>query len=114
MVGEYFKNDPSLSSASATIKSPWPSTALVPTLFSLPPMTTVGSRPPWANTEATIEVVVVLPCAPAMAMLYFSRISSASISARGITGMDACLAASTSGLSCPTADDVTTTSAPLI
>ena len=37
-------------------------------------------RPP--RTDATMEVVVVLPCMPAMAMPYFSRISSASISAR--------------------------------
>ena len=33
------------------------------------------------------DVVVVLPCAPATAIPYFMRISSASISARGITGM---------------------------
>ncbi len=32
-------------------------------------------------------VVVVLPWVPAMAMPYFMRISSASISARGITGI---------------------------
>ena len=40
-----------------------------PTPFSLPPMTTVGSSPPRAKTEATIEVVVVLPWAPAIATL---------------------------------------------
>ena len=114
MAGENFKKEPSLSSASATMKSPWPSTALVPMLFSLPPMTTVGSRPPSARTEATMEVVVVLPWAPAMATLYFNRMSSASISALGMTGVDFCSAASTSRLSCWTAEDVTTTSAPLI
>ncbi len=41
----------------------------------------------WRSTVATSEVVVVLPCEPAMAMPYFRRISSASISARGITGI---------------------------
>ena len=34
-----------------------------------------------------MEVVVVFPCAPATAMPYFRRMSSASISARGITGI---------------------------
>ncbi len=63
---------------------------------------------------ATIEVVDVFPCAPAMATLYFNRISSASISARGMTGIDAFSAATTSGLSAETAEEVTTTSAPAI
>ena len=47
---------------------------------------TSGSRPPSASTDAMRLVVVVLPCVPAMAMPCFSRISSASISARGTTG----------------------------
>ena len=34
------------------------------------------------STAATIEVVVVLPCMPAIAIPYFNRINSASISAR--------------------------------
>jgi hypothetical protein len=55
-------------------------------------------------------VVVVLPCEPAMATPYLSRISSASISARGMTGIFFCLAASTSGLSFFTALEITTTS----
>ncbi len=55
---------------------------------------------------------MVLPWAPATATLYLSRISSASISARGITGIDACWAARTSGLSPLTAEEITTTSAP--
>ena len=50
-------------------------------------MTTVGSSAAARSTVATSDVVVVLPCEPAMAMPYFTRISSASISARGITGM---------------------------
>ena len=64
MVGESLRKLPSLSSASATRNSPWPSLAFVPRLFSLPPITTVGSMPPAASTVATMEVVVVLPCAP--------------------------------------------------
>ena len=57
-------------------------------LLSFPPITTVGSSSPASSTAATSEVVEVLPWAPATAMLYFRRISSASISARGITGRD--------------------------
>ena len=94
------------------MKSPLPSTAFVPTLISFPPITTVGSRPPLASTAATMEVVVVLPWAPATATLYLRRINSASISARGITGIDKCRAATTSGFWGRTAEEITTTSAP--
>ncbi len=59
-----------------------------------------------------MEVVVVLPCAPATAMPYFRRISSASISARGMTGIFFLCASTTSGLSDLIAEDVTTTCAP--
>ena len=45
-----------------------------------------------------MEVVVVLPCAPAMAMPNFKRINSANISARGITGITFARAARISGL----------------
>jgi len=61
--------------------------------------------------NATIDVVVVLPCAPATAMLKRKRISSASISARGITGIWRRIASSTSGFVAFTADEITTTSA---
>ena len=108
-VGESFRKVPSLSSASATRNSPCPSFALEPRLFSLPPTTAVGSHPAVASTVATIEVVVVLPCVPAMAIPYFIRISSASISARGITGIFRRCASRTSGLSGRTAEEVTTT-----
>src|SRR5213079_633917 len=50
-------------------------------------MTKVGSTPASASTLVTSEVVVVLPCVPAIAMPFFRRISSASITARGTTGM---------------------------
>jgi hypothetical protein len=49
---------------------------------------------------------------PAIAMPCFSRISSASITARGTTGTRFARAASTSGLLADTAVDVTTASAP--
>ena len=60
---------------------------------------TVGSSPPAASTAATIDVVVVLPCIPAMAMPYFRRINSASISARWMTGIWSLRASAISGLS---------------
>ncbi|MBS1172293.1 MAG: hypothetical protein H6R12_1123 [Proteobacteria bacterium] len=75
-------------------------------------MTKVGSRPPSARTLATRLVVVVLPWVPAMAMPRLSRISSASMMARGTTGTRRARAAMTSGLSPFTAVDVTTASAP--
>jgi hypothetical protein len=53
-----------------------------------------------------------LPWVPAIAMPYFSRISSASISARLTTGMPRWRAARISGLSRPTADERTTSSTP--
>ena len=58
-----------------------------------------------------MDVVVVLPWVPAMATPCLSRISSASISARGMTGTAAASAARTSGLSSCTALERTTTSA---
>ena len=75
-------------------------------------MTKVGSRPASASTLVTRLVVVVLPWVPAIAMPCFRRISSASITARGTTGMRRARAAMTSGLSERTAVDVTTASAP--
>ena len=69
------------------MKSPAPSLALAPMVLRRPPTMMVGSKPPASRTRAVIEVVVVLPCEPATAMPYFIRMSSASISARGMTGM---------------------------
>ena len=77
----------------------------------MPPLTTVGSKPPASSSAATIEVVVVLPCVPATATQDFSRISSASISARRTTGMRRSSAAATSGLVRLIAVEVTTTAA---
>ena len=56
-------------------------------------------------------VVVVLPCVPPTATDHFSRISSASISARRTTGISRDRAATTSGLSRFTAVETTTTCA---
>ena len=99
IVGVSRRNEPSLSSASATSRSPAPSRALEPSAAILPPTTTVGSSPAARSTVATSEVVVVLPCEPAIATPYFTRISSASISARVITGMPSARASVSSGLS---------------
>ena len=78
----------------------------------MPPFTTVGSMPPASSSAATIEVVVVLPCVPATATFDFSRISSASISARRTTGRFCARAASSSGLPGLIAEEITTTLAP--
>ena len=111
--GLSLRKDPSLSSASATMTSPSPILALLPILASFPPITMVGSKPPVASTVAIMEVVVVLPWLPDTATDIFIFRSSASISARGMTGMLRRCASSTSGLSALTAVEVTTTSAEL-
>ena len=111
IAGESFRNDRSLSSASTTMYWPRPRRALLPNALSRPPMTAVGSSPARSSISATIDVVVVLPCAPATAMPTRRRISSASISARGMTGTCRARASATSGLSAAIADDTTTTSA---
>ena len=66
IVGVSLRNDPSLSSASATKRSPSPCRAFVPSALTLPPTTTVGSSPAARRTVATSEVVVVFPCEPAI------------------------------------------------
>ena len=109
-IGDSFRKLRSLSSASATRYWLLPSRAFDPSASTRPPTTTVGSSSPPASTAATIVVVVVLPCMPAIAIPYFNRISSASISARWITGIFRARASSTSGLSFATAELVTTTS----
>src|SRR5574343_996970 len=110
--GDRNRKEASDSSASATRKSPLPRRALAPAAFRRPPITKVGSMPPSARMLGTRLVVVVLPCVPAMAMPLFRRISSASIWARGTTGILRSRAAITSGLSALTAVEMTTASAP--
>ena len=68
IVGNSFRNDRSLSSASATMYSPLPSRALLPKALTRPPMTAVGSSPARSSTNAIIDVVVVFPCEPATAI----------------------------------------------
>ena len=72
-------------------------------------MTRVGSISAAVRTWPIIDVVVVFPWLPATAMPYFMRMSSASISAPGITGIFRSLAAITSGLENFTAVEITTT-----
>ena len=77
----------------------------------MPPLMTVGSKPPASSSVATSDVVVVLPWVPAMATHCLSRISSASISARRTTGMRRARATVSSGLSRLIAVETTTTAA---
>ena len=109
--GQSIRNDRSLSSASATMNSPLPRRALLPKALNRPPITAVGSSPARSSARAIIDVVVVFPCEPATAIENRSRISSASISARGMTGMPRRFASTTSGFVGRTADENTTTSA---
>src|SRR5678815_4826525 len=109
--GARYKNDASDSSASTTMNSPLPNFACEPAASSRPPITKVGSMSASASTLATRLVVVVLPCVPATAMPCFKRINSASIIARGTTGILWARAATTSGLSSLTALETTTASA---
>ena len=84
---------------------PRPSRALLPNTLNRPPITAVGSSPARSSTSAIIDVVVVLPCEPATATENRRRISSASISARGITGIPRRCASAISGLVGFTADE---------
>ena len=64
--GLNIRNDPSLSSASATNAAPLPSPAPTPVSASTPPIRYEGSAPHARNSVVIIEVVVVLPCVPAI------------------------------------------------
>ena len=105
------RNVRSYSSASTTITSPSPETALDPNDATLPPTMMVGSSPACEVTRPTIVVVVVLPCVPAMPTPRRIRISSPSISARLMRGISRRPASTVSGFWCArTADEYTTTS----
>jgi hypothetical protein len=108
ITGASRRKEPSLSSASATSRSPVPSRVVegsVPAASTRPPMMAVGSRPACASRCAISEVVVVLPWEPATAIPSLRRITSASISARGITGIFRRSASSSSGLLRRTAEE---------
>ena len=62
------------------LRAPQPS--IRPQRIHPPPHHHRRVKPPPASTAAIMHVVVVFPCIPATAIPYFSRISSASISAR--------------------------------
>ena len=89
----------SYSSASTTMTSPSPATALEPNTATLPPTMMVGSKPACWSTRPVSVVVVVLPCVPAMPMPRLARMSSPSISARLMIGMRRRSASAVSGLS---------------
>ena len=99
---------PSDSSASTTIHGPAPRRALEPQSLMMPPVMTVGSRPASTKMCEMSEVVVVLPCVPVTEIEEWSRISSASISARRMMGSPLARAASSSGLPGFTAVEMTT------
>ncbi len=106
----------SLSSASATTHSPVPQPALAaappgPRPGASPPMKKAGSAPSPRSAQASIAVVVVLPCVPATAISRFSPHSSASSSPRRRRSWPRSRASASSGLSAPIAVE-TITSAP--
>ena len=96
--GVNLENDPSLSSASTTIHSPFPSLALLLQLLIIPPFITVGSKSAPSSIDATKEVVVVFPCVPAIAIDHLSRINSHNISALCTIGIRLLLASKSSTL----------------
>ena len=96
------------SSASTTIHCPLPRRALLPQPVMMPPLITVGSMRAESSKVAISEVVVVLPCVPATATDQRSRINSPSISARWTIGRKRSRAATSSGLSCLIAVEITT------
>ena len=115
MIGESKRNVPSLSSASATRKLALAESRVGAERAQLAAdHRRSGSRPASRRTAPISEVVVVLPCVPATAMPYFMRISSASISARGITGIFSSRARTTSGFEYVTAEEMTSTSTSLV
>ena len=71
----------------------------------------MGSNIPDSSTAATIEVVVVFPCVPAIAIFDFKRINSANISDLRITGIFFLLASFNSKFSELIAEEITIISA---
>ena len=98
-IGASRRNVRSYSSASTTISSPPPATALDPKTATFPPTMIVGSRSAcWAMSPVMV-VVVVLPCVPAMPTPRLARISSPSISERLMMGISRRSASAVSGFS---------------
>ena len=116
-MGLVSRKEPSLSSTSATSRSPCPSLtglAKPPGRGTRPPIRAVGSRPAASSRCALIADVVVFPWEPAIAIASLVRITSASRAPRPTIGIFARRAASSSGLSSGIADDRTMVSAPSI
>ena len=91
-----------------------PRRAFVPRIRTRPPTTIVGSKPASVRIIPVSDVVVVLPCVPAMATPCFRRMISASISARRMTGIPRARASATSRFDSSTAEETTSRSASFV
>ena len=109
--GEYTRNAPSLSSASATNSSPEPSWALEPDSLSSPPIANDGSAPQCWSATVSSDVVVVLPWVPATATTLRPCITEARAAERGSIRSPSRCASTTSGLVSRTAVETTSVSA---
>ena len=101
----------SFSSASTTNHSPESHIAPVPISLTSPPMMNDGLRPASTSARASIELVVVLPCVPATAMVRRLEAMAGRISPRLTTGTPRSSAARTSGLLSRMADEMATRAA---
>src|SRR6266508_2110911 len=110
--GWYSRNDRSLSSASATKYSPVPWWAFEPTSEISPPITKDGSRPACCRIRVAIEVVVVLPCVPAIAIVRRPAMAAARASERCSTRSPRARASTSSRWSAGIAVEYTTVSTP--
>src|SRR5580700_8164987 len=108
--GDSTRNDPSLSSASATKSVPAPSSAPSPVSVSTPPMTYPGSASHSRSTVVSMDVVVVFPCVPATAITRRPAMTEARAAARCSTRMPRRVASASSGLSARIALDTTSVS----
>ena len=100
------------SQASVTKYLLCPTFTLPPISARLPPTRMVGSSFALSKIKETIEVVVVLPWVPDMAILFsYSSIRTPSICALVTVSMPLSAALTISGLSFPTAAEYTTKSA---
>src|ERR1043166_4512417 len=110
--GERLRNERSYSHASTTSCLPGQGSACDPSSGITPPQTNDGPNPAPERIHVIIEVVVVFPWQPAIAIVCFSAESRPSISAYFTTGMLPALASTISGWSSLTAAVRTTSSTP--
>jgi hypothetical protein len=97
--GASMRNEPSLSSASATNIAPSPSSAPSPVSARIAPITYPGPKPACRKIVVTMPVVVDLPCVPATAIPRRSSIRLARAAARCSTRRPRRRASASSGLS---------------